>query len=344
VQPKPVVGIFIGVLSAHDLPFRVQLLLLATFAVSCGGKTLVIDVDASSPKWPVADVDSQLTPDAPTSPATPIGLDSSDPFPDLLPSVGDSFVNLDWGGSCPGVIGTVAEIASTPRPYQGLELVAMNLDGYPIVASQSTYDRVLADVTAIASSVATVSRALNATPRYTSGYPGLTPPSGSMTGRGLILTVDAPTYASIGAGTYTAWDCLNSYYGVTVTSLQALTNANIVTVRSNGVLNTNAIAGLYQALPGIETAASNVVLSDYPSGSIQHICAGRSGGIYQYAFEFGSGDCESGCIDIDFICYESTAAGVVSPIPSGLDVGVDGGQDRCYGLYDQLCQGFKVGK
>lgn len=261
------------------------------------------------------------------------------------PSIGDLFIpaldsissvlTLDSGEVCSGLIGTPAEIASTPRKYLGLELVAMSLDGNAIVASENTYDRVVADVTSIATLNSSVSNALNASPQTS-----LTPPSGSMVGRTLFLTVDDVTYPSMQAGSYSAWDCLNAYYGLTTTFFQTATNGNFVTVVLKGTYNTEMILGLYKALPGVVSAASGVVASDGGKGSIQHICAGKVNDAYQYAFKFGSGDCESGCMYIEFDCYQSTAAGVVAPLYGGVDGGGD--QTQCMNLYTQLCQAYKI--
>ena len=319
----------------------VLMLFLCTCLISCKGDPLLTEVDAASTDvvvvvplptpdasildLPVLMPDVLASVDLPVAlPEAPASVDLPTLVPDSLPSAVNT-VTLDSGESCSGLIGTPAEIASTPRLFRGLELVAMNLDGGPIVASQGTYDRVVTDVTSRAAPIST----------------GLMPPSGSMSGRTITLTVDDSTFASMQAGTYAAWDCLNSYYGLMSTDFLTAPNGNILDVVLKGTYNTELILGLYAALPGVVSVLSGEVPSDVARGSYQHICAGRVNDTYQYAFVYGSGDCESGCSNVDYYCYESTAAGVVAPLYGG----VDGGSDRtqCRNLYTQLCQAYKIG-
>ena len=305
----------------------VAMLLLACLS-ACGTNTVdnppvIPGTDASIPGW-ILDSGLASVRDAPPTPDYPSTAVPDVQVQDSSSSAVDSELgSLVDGGNCP-VIGTPGQIASTPRSYPGLELVALKLDGEPLVASQATYDRVVADVTAVGA---------------TSNLAPLTPPPGSMGGKTVILTVDSDTYASMQEGAYTAWDCLNNYYGMTAILYQTFTNANTAVVVLKGTYNTDLIAPLYQTLPGVTAVpVSGRTTRNYDS--VSYMCAAQTNGVIQYGFMFGEGDCASGCIGIEYDCYESTAAGVVKRVGFAVDGGVDGGQAQCASLFQQLCLNY----
>jgi len=335
VPPTGTVGLAIlivltGVLMARKHPrARVLggMLLIACFS-ACRGNTMdsppvIPGIDAGIFGW-IRDSGLASLKDARPMPDYPSTLVPDGQVQDSFPSAMDSQLgSLVDGEDCP-VMGTPSQIASTPRSYAGLELVALNLDGEPLVASQATYDRVVADVTAVG---------------VTSNLAALTPPPGSMGGKTVILTVDANTYASMQQGAYTAWDCLNNYYGMRSIVYQTFTNGNTAAVNLKGMYNVDLIASLYETLPGVTTApVSGKTTRDYDS--VAYICAARGDGVIQYGFMFGEGDCESGCIGLEYDCYESATAGVVNPIGSAGDGGVGGGQAQCGSLFQQLCLNY----
>jgi hypothetical protein len=250
----------------------------------------------------------------------------------------DSGATIDTSpSSCPGftLVGTPAEIASTPRSHPGLELVALNIDGFqpqsgtkPFVASQPTYDRLVADMTPI-------------------GGLNLGPPSGSMSGTTLALVVDDPTFASMQAGTYTAWDCLNSYYRKTAVFYHQGVNSshlafNLVEVTLKGIYDINQIFPLYQSLPGVIPSPSSAgligLISQLPQGGYSYICAGQVDSVNRYDIMRGFGDCEAGCITVEYHCYQSTSSGVVTPTSdttSSADTG-------CRSEFNKLCKNFST--
>jgi len=242
---------------------------------------------------------------------------------------------LDAGldaGLCIGVVGTPEEIASTPRADVAVELAALKVDSSLVVARQSTYDRILADVTAI-----------RATAGFAAGSDSLYPPPVYMNGKVLSLTLDSDALASAKAGTYTAWDCLNDYYGLTsiyVPSPPVIGSAVILSLKGN--YNLTLLAGLYGSLPGVvstDVFAGTGPESSPPEGTAEILmCIGEANGLYQYAIMATSTICMlPGCSA--YYCYESTMAGVVKAIDDG-DVGVDGGQTQCVDLFNQLCSQY----
>jgi hypothetical protein len=150
-----------------------------------------------------------------------------------------------------------------------------------------------------------------------------TPPGTYMDGRTLFLRPDPATYASIEAGTYTAWDCLNRYYQLTeVDAFQG-----IVSVVLKGNYNLRLLEDLYRGLPGVTNVSSLDSLGQV--GDNAHLCASRSGDQYQYAMMAAYGDCPSGCTYHKLYCYTSSAPGAAALIADPTE---------CAQWYAQFCQ------
>lgn len=189
-------------------------------------------------------------------------------------------------GPCPMPQGSKEEIASTPRDDENLEMLALHLDADRVVASQETYDRVIADVRAIRELVPDL-----ADIRYFAPHDGKT----------VILTPNEITYLSIQAGDYSAWDCLNDFYG-----LESMEGDALVLLTLKGRYNMNRVAAIYAQLPGTERADPN-----WSGGDSATICARRGTSVIEYVFDHAGGDCSAGCPIHDARRFESAAPGVI---------------------------------
>jgi hypothetical protein len=83
-----------------------------------------------------------------------------------------------------------------------------------------------------------------------------------------------------------------------------------------GTYNTDLIASLYERLPGVTAVpVSGRTTRNYDS--VAYVCAGETNGVIQYGFMFGEGDCESGCIGIEYVPARSTQALKTAQMRSG---------------------------
>ena len=198
-------------------------------------------------------------------------------------------------GPCPTPIGSAAAIAASPRADQNLELLALRLDAGEVVATQATYDRVIADVTAI--------RAL-APALADVGY---FPPHD---GKTLLVQPSEQVFKLIEAGQYSAWDCLNEFYGLTSIEPQRFSiGSSFVLVKLKGLYDLALLAGVYAQLPGITS-----VEPDGFGGDNAKICAARAGDQFEYMVDRAGGDCPAGCTTHDAQHFRSSAPGVVEAL------------------------------
>lgn len=257
----------------------------------------------------------QLTPH-PTADAADVVVDAIQPQIETQPQA-DSTLVVGAGvdsGPCPGfaLVGTREEIASTPRANPEAELQAIHLDG-TFVASQATYDRIVADMGA--------SPSIDSMPieRYNEA---------NMDGFAFVVYAkNADTLADMESGAYTAWNCLNNYYGPTtfvITPPLIIDPSHMIELHVKGIYNLPLLAGLYQSLPGV--AGVNPYLGGPPWDG-PSMCTTRNGDAYQYLVRDAYGDCLSGCFGLDYYCFESTTAG--NPIPLNPD-----GGSSCEDLYN----------
>jgi hypothetical protein len=193
-------------------------------------------------------------------------------------------------GPCVMPLGTAAEIAATPRADENLEMLALRLDAGHVTASDETYARVVADVTAIR----------NARPELADV--GYFPRSD---GKALLVEPNDLTMQSITAKQYTAWDCLNDFYGLE--SLEVV--AGWVVLKLKGNYDLELLAGLYESLPGIRSAQPNL-----GGGDSSTICARRDGSKLEYVVDRAGGDCPAGCNTHDAHAFVSTAPGMVEAV------------------------------
>jgi hypothetical protein len=166
-------------------------------------------------------------------------------------------------------LGTPAALAASPREDEELESLALFLSG-EVVADEATYRRVVADVKAIRGS---------ACPPPGEFYPPFAP------GR-LILGVEPDTAAQIGAGTYTAWDCLNGWYRLQDSHVLI---AGFLLLTFEGRYDIEQVAAEYAALPGVLSAEPDHV-SFFPYGYPPLVCGIRQGETHHYFFDGGFQD------------------------------------------------------
>ena len=208
---------------------------------------------------------------------------------------GDSAGSAGSAGSstwCPSDLPDAQELAATPRADTNVELLALKFSN-GVVADQAIYDRLSRDLALITdqdSSVADI--------HYF-------PPSD---GKGLLLQTDAQTASEMQAGTYTAWNCLNEAYGLRSTSI-SVGSVRFVELELEGIYDIERVAKQYAALPGIESASSNISGGDGPT-----ICVVREDAAWHYVFDRASGDCLAGCYEHEYTHFTVSTSGTVSEL------------------------------
>lgn len=197
----------------------------------------------------------------------------------------------DVGPTCPVLPGTAAELASTPRADQNLELLALATWPEDVIASQVHYDRIVADVHA--------ARKLDAAIAGAGYFPR---------GDGRVWQIDAADVATadrMSSGSYDAWDCLNTHFGkVRLTRIGS--TSTTFRLELEGRYQNEIVRALYAALPSV----TSVYFGGPGSGPT--ICATDEGTRMVYAIDQASGDCPAGCTTHDWWLVTSTAPGVVS--------------------------------
>jgi hypothetical protein len=165
--------------------------------------------------------------------------------------------------------GSLFELAATPRVDPELENLALFMsDG--VTAPQSVYDRVVADVAALR--VEEPPFVVNYAPPYDP--------------RALIVTLTPEAALAVRAGTYHAWDCLNSWYRVD--RVDPLSDQSVV-LRFRGLLDIPRIAGDYAVLPGIVRTDTNDYASlATPLPEAGALCGWAEGDTFYYFLRYPS--------------------------------------------------------
>jgi hypothetical protein len=201
-------------------------------------------------------------------------------------------------GPCPAPVGDAAEIALTPRADENLEQLALSLTPERLTADTAIYDRIVLDIAAI--------RAL-APDRADIGY--FAPDDGKT----IWLGLDDITSQSVRAGEYSAWDCLNDFFGLqnVVVNHSDLSNTTSVLIELDGIYNVPLLVQQYAQLPGVVGANAHSVVGDGSSIYVQ-----RDGDQYRYDVDRAGGDCPAGCTEHDIRTFISGAPGVVTESPA----------------------------
>lgn len=172
---------------------------------------------------------------------------------------------------CPTPLGTVEELALTPRAEPSLELLALTLDAGQLTATQGTYERVVADIgrmRALAPSLATVD---------------FWPPHDGHT---LTITFGSDATEALSAGTYTAWDCLLEAYRAVIGPVIDIFPTYAPTLYLDGIFDMPRIAELFEQLPDVSV---QINVTD----SRRTLCARRAGEHYEYVVDRTNGGCDS---------------------------------------------------
>jgi hypothetical protein len=203
-------------------------------------------------------------------------------------------------GPCPTPLGSVEDLALSPRDQPDLELLALRLEPERVTASQATYERVVADVAAL--------RAL--APRLVDNW--LTP---FEDGTRLTIAFDHIAAQSLEEGQYSAWNCLNEFYGASTPTVSGAMKSAWATLKLRGTYNLPLIAELYRQLPGVTSAGPE------ESNFMRTTCVARDGDHIEYVLYQGIGDCPSGCTEHRYIRFASDVAGQVTQLDDWSSVG-----------------------
>jgi hypothetical protein len=106
----------------------------------------------------------------------------------------------------------------------------------------------------------------------------------------LLIGFDGPGWTAVQGGTYTAWDTLNSSYGVTNIDSSFLAPSKVVVLTFAVPYNMPLLAPEYAKLPNVLYAEPNGIVGD---GS--DVCLSIDGDSHFFIFDAASGDCPAGC-------------------------------------------------
>jgi hypothetical protein len=187
-------------------------------------------------------------------------------------------------------------VALTPRGDSRLEQLALTLAPEALTIDTASYERVIADVAAIR----TLQPAL-ADIDYRGGHDGKT----------VVLGLSDEGAQSFAAGRYSAWDCLNDFYGLLGMQSYEVAGSTFVTLELKGIYNLQVLAELYGALPEVQSAEPS-----YGVGDGSTLCARREGEHYEYVVDRAGGDCPSGCTEHEAHLFASDAAGQIGAVDS----------------------------
>ncbi len=172
---------------------------------------------------------------------------------------------------CPTPLGTAEELARTPRSDTNLELLALTLDVGQLTATQPTYDRVVADVGAIRESAPSLAML------------AFSPPHD---GHSFVIGFGSDATEALGAGTYTAWDCLLATYGARIGSVIDAFPSYAPTVYLDGIFDLPRLVQLFDQLP-------DAVVEMNAGGGERTLCAVRDGEHYEYVVDETNGECDA---------------------------------------------------
>jgi hypothetical protein len=193
-------------------------------------------------------------------------------------------------GPCPAPVGSLEELALTPRADPNLELLTFELEPNNVVASQATYDRLVSDVTAIRALRATLSDVA-----YLQHHDG----------RRIQLELRDAAGQAFVEGRYTAWACLNEAYEPRSVSMIGAW----VSLEFDGIYNLERIIELYQQLPGVTSGAWTMGGLDGPT-----ICVSREAERYEYVFHDTGEFCPEPCPEHRAYHFASETSGQVTEL------------------------------
>lgn len=199
-------------------------------------------------------------------------------------------------GPCPSVVGDAGEMALSPRADENLEALALSLEPQRVIASQATYERVAADMAALRALAPELS-SIQFTPPYEQSVE--------------IVFGDVARQSIISAQ-YSAWNCLNDFYGpMDISDVAAATPPGLVSLQFQRPFNGEVLAELYRQLPGVTAGEPS-----YSDGLGTALAARRSGDTFEYFVRTSDASCGATCPspidDTTARHFTSSSAGSVS--------------------------------
>jgi hypothetical protein len=199
-------------------------------------------------------------------------------------------------GPCPSVVGDTGEMALSPRADENLEALALSLEPRRVIASQAAYERVVADMAALRA-LAPELASIQFTPPYE---------------RSVEIVFGDVATQSIARAEYSAWNCLNDFYGpMEVSDVETATTPGLVRLQFQRRFNGELLAELYRQLPGVTAGEPR-----YSEGLGTALAARRSGDTFDYFVRTSDVSCDATCPspidDATARHFQSTAAGSVS--------------------------------
>lgn len=199
-------------------------------------------------------------------------------------------------GPCPALVGDAGEMALSPRADENLEALALSVEPERVIASQPTYDRVVADMAALRA-LAPELASIQFTPPYERSLD--------------VVFADVATQ-SIAAAEYSAWNCLNDFYGpMNVSDIEAATTPGLVRLQFQRGFNGEVLAEVYRQLPGVTAGEPS-----YNRGLGTALAVRKSGDTFDYFVRASDASCGATCPspidDPSARHFQSTSAGSVS--------------------------------
>ena len=181
-------------------------------------------------------------------------------------------------------VSSILDLNTTPMENEEAELAAMWLSG-ELVAPVKLYEQIRDELFLIRSTWqdSVTETGIVFVPFLRASY--------------LSMGFSSATYDSILAGTYHAWDSLNSYYRMEDMSfIEMLTHVSMI---FEGRLNPILLAEAYSGLPGSRYIQAGGFVGDMPLLWIYN-----ARGKLKYFFRNAWGDCPAGCIYSTFNYFE----------------------------------------
>ncbi|MDB4933347.1 MAG: hypothetical protein JWP87_319, partial [Labilithrix sp.] len=125
----------------------------------------------------------------------------------------------------------------------------------------------------------------------------------------LELHFDKVGIAAIDDGTYAAWDCLNTRYGLSDRRVESSYGVDLVILQFGArSLNMSIVENAYASLPN----QNGKPHGDGLIGDDSDVCASIAGQTYSYVFKKGEGDCPAGCTEITYSGFTTEPDGTVA--------------------------------
>jgi hypothetical protein len=190
--------------------------------------------------------------------------------------------------ACPHYQGqdTVAAIALSPFADKEAETLAIEASG-KFVAPKQVYEHIVSDLALIRSQNPAV-QDIRATESWAPDE--------------LLMSFDAEGMSTVQAGTYTDWNCANTYYGF----LKKEVISSFIVLHFDHLFNAPLLASEYSMFPHVDHAEPNGIFGDG-----NDVCVSIENDTkYNYIFDAGSGDCPAGCISHQYWGFSTDGAPV----------------------------------